>query len=60
MEYLEQLDNDSLLEEYLYYQTLVDNLDVTANSEYYIKYVLDKLDVTKKEVLNRMGGIQND
>ena len=56
MGYLQQLDNDSLLEEYFYYQTLVDNLDVTANSDYYIKYVLGKLDDTKKEVLNRMGG----
>ena len=56
MGYLQQLDNESLLEEYLHYQTIVDNLDVTAHSDYYIKCTLDRLDAVKKEVLNRMGG----
>ena len=56
MTYLKQLDNESLLEEYLHYQTLVDNLDYTTHSDYYIKVTLARLDVVKKEVLKRMGG----
>lgn len=56
MTYLQQLDNESLLEEYLHYQILVDNLDFTAHSDYYIKATLARLDVVKKEVLKRMGG----
>ncbi len=53
---LKQLDNKSLLEEYLHYQTLVDDMDFTMHSNYYIKCTLDRLDVLKKEVLKRMGG----
>lgn len=53
---LKQLDNESLLEKYLHYQTLVDNMHMTRHSDYYIKCILDRLDVLKKEVLNRMGG----
>ena len=48
--------NEVLLEEYLDYQIFVDNLDYTAHSDYYIKCTLDRLDVLRKEVLNRMGG----
>ena len=53
---LKQLDNESLLEKYLYYQTLANNMYLTRHSDYYIKCILDRLDLVKKEVLNRMGG----
>ena len=52
----QRLTDEGLLEEYLHYQTLVDNLDYTAHSDYYIKCTLDRLDVLRKEVLKRMGG----
>jgi len=50
----QRLTDEGLLEEYLHYQTLVDNLDYTAHSDYYIKCTLDRLDVLRKEVLKRM------
>lgn len=53
---LQRLSNEGLLEEYLYYQTLADNLDFKVNSDDYIRCILDSLDVLKQEVLNRMGG----
>ena len=57
MAHIEQrLSNEGLLEEYLYYQTLVDNLDFTLHSDDYIRCILDMLYVLKQEVLNRMGG----
>lgn len=41
MAHIEQrLSNEGLLEEYLYYQTLVDNLDFTLHSDDYIRYVI--------------------
>lgn len=52
----QRLTDEGLLEEYLHYQTLVDNLDYTAHSDYYIKCTLDRLDVLRKEVLKRMWG----
>ena len=48
--------NEDLLEEYLHYQILVDNLDYTEHSYYYIKCTLDRLDVLREEILKRMGG----
>lgn len=56
MNNMKRLTNEGLLEEYLYYQTLVDNLDYTAHSDYYIKCTLDRLDVLREEVIKRMGG----
>ena len=56
MNNIQRLTNEGLLEEYLHYQTLADNLDYTAHSDYYIKCTLDRLDVLRKEVLKRMGG----
>lgn len=53
---LQRLSNEGILEEYLYYQTLVDNLDFKVHSDDYIRCILDRLDVLKQEVLNRMGG----
>ena len=56
MNNMERLTNEGLLEDYLHYQRLVDNLDYTVHSDYYIKCTLDRLDVLREEVLNRMGG----
>ena len=56
MNNMKRLTNEGLLEEYLHYQRLVDDLDYTVHSDYYIKCTLDRLDVLRKEVLNRMGG----
>lgn len=53
---IQSWSNEGLLEEYLLYQRLVDDLDFTVHSDYYIKCILDRLDVLKKEVLRRMGG----